>query len=101
MYSDKKHKHRFLPAAVFLAAAAVSGYCMFKAQTIRDDGASALKSAVQRCAVQCYVAEGFYPPGLSYLEEHYGLKYNKAGYYVTYGIFASNIPPDIRAASRK
>ena len=54
-----------------------------------------LKQSVHRATVQCYAVEGIYPPKLEYLEEHYGVVYDKDKYGVEYGCFASNIMPTI------
>lgn len=55
-----------------------------------------LEDSVRKSAVHCYALEGFYPESLSYLEEHYGIRYNKEKYMVSYEIIGSNLMPDIR-----
>lgn len=37
-----------------------------------------LETALNRDIIHCYAVEGFYPPSLSYMEEHYGLTYDKS-----------------------
>ncbi len=104
MYSDKRHRNRILPSIALFAVLAVFSWRFLSAsekENLREEGAVALQAAVERCALQCYVVEGVYPPGLSYLEEHYGLQVNRKDYYVVYDIFASNIPPDVRVLDRK
>lgn len=54
-----------------------------------------LEQSVHRATVQCYAIEGIYPAELSYLEENYGVVYDKDKYGVEYGCFASNIMPVI------
>lgn len=54
-----------------------------------------LERSVVRSTVQCYALEGFYPESLSYLEEHYGLTYDKDKYVVSYEAAASNLMPSI------
>lgn len=54
-----------------------------------------LEQSVHRATVQCYAIEGMYPSELSYLEENYGVVYDKDKYGVEYGCFASNIMPTI------
>ena len=54
-----------------------------------------LEQAVKRAAVACYAAEGFYPPELAYLQEHYGLQINGERFVVSYDAPASNLMPDI------
>ncbi|SDB29312.1 MULTISPECIES: hypothetical protein [unclassified Butyrivibrio] len=54
-----------------------------------------LYTAVERDIVQCYSIEGIYPPSLEYLEEHYGLVYDKSIFFIDYRPVASNIYPDV------
>ena len=55
----------------------------------------ALENSIRQSAVHCYALEGFYPDSLSYLEEHYGLTYDKDKYIVSYEIIGSNLMPDV------
>ncbi len=100
MYTDKKHGRRWpvFLAAILTAVLLVYGFWLAAGGSGRNsakDGARALRAAVQNAALQCYVVEGMYPPGLAYLEENYGLQINSDDYYVTYEVFASNLPPDV------
>lgn len=61
----------------------------------REEGRQQLEQALRRAAVTCYALEGAYPPSVSYLEEHYGLQYDRKAYVVHYAVFASNLMPDI------
>lgn len=61
----------------------------------REAGKQQLETAVRRCAVSCYAAEGFYPPDVAYLQEHYGLQFDEASYVIRYECTASNWMPDI------
>ena len=100
MYTDKKKKRwPWLLLAALIIALAIALPDWVAGVTDRDvaeQSAQALKSAVQRSALQCYVVEGIYPPNLAYLEEHYGLQVNHTKFTVIYNTFASNLPPDIR-----
>lgn len=105
MYSDagKKRWPLILAAAVIVLLAVllwepVTG--LF-GRNVTEEGAEAIAEAVRRSALQCYVVEGVYPPDLTYLEEHYGLRVNTDDYYVIYDAFASNLPPDVRVARRE
>ncbi len=103
MYSDKVHKNRILPIIAVAAVLAVFLWRFLSAagkEDLREEGAVAIQAAVEQCALQCYVVEGFYPPSLAYLEAHYGLQLNKEDYYVAYNIFASNIPPDVKVLNK-
>ena len=44
--------------------------------------------------MHCYALEGFYPPSLEYMEEHYGLTYDKSAYIVDYQPVGNNIYPN-------
>lgn len=54
-----------------------------------------LKQAVIQSSVQCYALEGFYPESLDYLEDHYGITYDKDKYIVSYEVTASNLMPSV------
>lgn len=59
-----------------------------------------LESALNRSIVQCYAVEGAYPPNLQYLEEHYGLTYDRSLFYIDYQPVGSNIMPDVTIITR-
>ena len=61
---------------------------------------SAVETALERAAVQCYALEGSYPPDLEYLQKHYGIIIDKKKYFYDYSIFASNIKPEIQVFRR-
>lgn len=61
----------------------------------KSEGKQQLESVLRRTAATCYAAEGFYPPSLAYMQEHYGLRYDGDRYVVYYDIFASNLMPSI------
>lgn len=65
-----------------------------------EESMAAIKAAVERAALQCYVIEGAYPVDLRYLEDNYGLKINTEKYYVVYNAYAENQLPDIRVAKK-
>ena len=54
-----------------------------------------LENALSRDIVQCYAIEGRYPPSLEYLEQHYGLTYDKSTFFVDYMPIAGNLYPDV------
>ncbi len=51
--------------------------------------------ALQKDIAQCYAIEGFYPPDLDYLKDHYGLVYDTEIFTVDYTAFGSNMYPDV------
>ena len=54
-----------------------------------------LEDVLRESAVACYAVEGFYPPDLAYLEEHYGVQIDKRHFVVHYTAIAENLMPDI------
>lgn len=80
--------------------------CFLLALTRLDQGQQAqgtvqLENAVRRCAVSCYALEGFYPPDLAYLIDHYALQYDQTHYTVHYEAIASNLMPDITVVEKQ
>jgi hypothetical protein len=55
----------------------------------------ALTGALRRDIAQCYAVEGFYPPNLDYLKDHYGLVYDESVFFIDYSTFGSNVYPDV------
>ena len=70
-------------------------------QGSRTQGRQQLEAALRRAAVACYASEGFYPPDVAYMTQHYGLQYDERTYQVHYEIFASNLMPEITVVERK
>lgn len=60
-----------------------------------DRQEAALQNAIEKDIMNCYALEGFYPPSLAYLEEHYGLLYNKDMFFADYQPIGSNIMPSV------
>ena len=59
------------------------------------EGKRQLETLLRRAAVSCYAAEGFYPPDVAYLQDHYGVDFDEDAYIFHYQFFASNWMPDI------
>jgi hypothetical protein len=59
-----------------------------------------LTDAINRDVVHCYSIEGFYPPSIEYIEEHYGLTYDRDLFIVDYEPIASNLMPNITIIER-
>jgi len=59
------------------------------------EGKRQLEILLRHTAVSCYASEGFYPPDIAYMQEHYGLDFDKESYVVRYERTASNWMPDI------
>ena len=105
MYSDKgKDRGTLLVAVIFaliLSAAAAFFVVKDPGRDLSEEGATAIREAVQKSARQCYVVEGVYPSDLDYLKENYGLNVNTDDYYVTYDAFASNLPPSVIVTTKQ
>lgn len=69
-------------------------------QNRRREGQLQLEQVLRRTAVTCYAAEGFYPPDIAYMQDHYGLRYDEKEFLIHYEIFASNLMPDITVLER-
>ncbi len=98
-FEKKRHFRlsvRLLSAAVFVCAVLLllAGLNNISGMTERQE-AEGLEDHVRRCAVHCYALEGFYPDSLGYLEEHYGLTYDRDKYIISYEIIGSNLMPDV------
>ena len=101
----KRRSHDSLPLtalgrALKLALLAAVVWCFLGGisnlkQGQNEESRAHLEQSIRRSAVACYAAEGFYPPDISYLEEHYGLQVDRARYTVVYDVFASNLMPDV------
>lgn len=65
-----------------------------------DEGVVATRQTIERAAVLCYATEGFYPPGLAYIQDRYGVQVDQNRYAVRYEVYASNIMPTIRVVAR-
>lgn len=103
MYSDQvKRKRGWIAVLLILLLLAALLVPLLKdsRQNVSEEGAAAIREAVRRSALQCYVVEGVYPPDLDYLRENYGLQVNTEDYYVVYEAFASNLPPEVRVVER-
>ena len=105
MYVDKRRKR--WPALALAAAGLLIAVCVWRmvlpvsGRDMDGESVRAMKAAVERCALQCYVVEGAFPPSLEYLVENYGLQINEKEFYVSYDIFASNVPPAVKVISRR
>lgn len=54
-----------------------------------------LTEAIERDIVHCYCVEGMYPPNIKYMENHYGLTYDKDKFIIDYEYIGANIKPNV------
>ncbi len=67
----------------------------FIASTSSKDQKQVLTDALSKDIIHCYAVEGYYPPSLKYIEDHYGLTYDKERYLVDYVPVGDNIMPSV------
>lgn len=79
---------------VIIIAVFVVGISFISSGNEKDER-EILEKALQKDIVHCYAVEGYYPPNLSYIEEHYGLVYDESKYIVDYEPFGNNIMPNV------
>ena len=60
-----------------------------------------LTDAINKDIIHCYAVEGYYPPDLNYIEEHYGLTYDHSRYVVDYNSIGNNIYPDVSVLEKR
>ena len=67
----------------------------FIASTSIKDQTQILTDAVNKDIIHCYAVEGYYPPSIKYIEDHYGLTYDKERYLIDYVPIGDNIMPTV------
>lgn len=88
--------NRFVPLLTFILIFALFYRGILSVSVVNEEEMEkSLNKAVHQDIVHCYAVEGFYPPSLSYLEENYGLTYDKDKFFIDYRPIAANILPDV------
>ncbi len=91
--SDRSY--RVLSVVIFLMIAVLFVLAVeYSGRSTIEKQQESLESAIARDIVQCYSLEGMYPPSLEYMEDHYGLTYDKNTFFVDYQPIAANLYPD-------
>ena len=104
LFSVKKEKKSittYAPVLVLVTVLAlfiVFSNSMTNTNTAREK--EILENAIDRSITQCYALEGTYPSDLAYLEENYGLIYNKEQFFVDYVYIGGNLRPSITIIER-
>lgn len=86
-------KRTVILVAVLVLAFALAVFRLEQGQ--QSEQRRLLEERIRRIAVSCYSLEGYYPPSLAYMTEHYGLTYDENAYRIHYEIYATNLMPDI------
>lgn len=98
---EKKSKTTYLP--VLLLVLVLTFFMVFADSFSRSNlehEKTILQNALNRTITQCYALEGSYPYNLAYLEEHYGLTYNKEHFFIDYQYIGGNLRPDVTVIER-
>lgn len=99
MQANKKKNNFLFYIFQFIFLFIVLIFCVVGTNNLLSDakqeGTENTKQAIEHAAVMCYAIEGFYPPGLTYIEENYGVQIDKTQYTIRYDIFASNVMPQV------
>lgn len=104
LFSAKKEETSittYLPVLLLVAILAV--FTLFSSSMVNTNVArekEILENAIDRSVTQCYALEGTYPSNLTYLEENYGLLYNKEQFFIDYQYIGGNLRPDITIIER-
>lgn len=85
---------------IVIIAVFVVGISMISSNNNKDER-EVLEKALNKDVIHCYAVEGYYPPTLSYIEEHYGLTYDSSRYLIDYEPIGNNIMPNITIVELK
>ncbi|MCI6243286.1 MAG: hypothetical protein PUF81_02970 [Lachnospiraceae bacterium] len=100
-----KEKHHILRFTPLLLGIAALFFLAFSAEQMSSGNLTQEKeivtTALSRSITQCYALEGFYPPDLDYICDHYGFTYNKDHFFIDYQYIGSNLPPDVTVIDRQ
>lgn len=103
-FQKKRSGKRWRTVGSILVTALVFGGCWMGIQSIsiqtRKQQKISLENAIRKDMVQCYAMEGHYPESLEYLEEHYGLTWDKDHFLVAYEVLGTNMMPDVTVIER-
>ncbi len=91
-----------LPIVIFIVTLALLFYGVSSiSNTAANEEKGNLERALQKDIVHCYAVEGIYPPTLVYLEDHYGLTYDKEKFLIDYQVIGANLMPNVTVIERK
>lgn len=106
-FTTKTNKNRYKKSKGYLAlliTPAVLFFFLFMIQSVNDSTIErqkeSLSNAISRDIIHCYAIEGYYPPSLDYLKEHYGLSYDEDLFLVDYQPIGSNLRPNVTILER-
>lgn len=89
-------KQAAISVTLFLLVMVGFLYAISKTDSLsKDEEKKLLKEAIDKCVMQCYVTEGRYPENIAYLEDNYGIIYDKDEYRIDYKVYGTNMKPEI------
>lgn len=94
-YQDKSSKSKLLYLLLPLVLIGFFYLINTVDQSTVEKQRESLDTAINKDILHCYAVEGYYPPSLDYLKEHYGLTYDEDLFFVDYRPIGSNIRPDV------
>lgn len=104
LFNIKKEKHSLTAYLPILLLALILIVFILFSDSFRDSNLKQekdiLQKALDRNITQCYALEGSYPSSLTYLEENYGLIYNKEHFFIDYQYIGGNLRPDVTILER-
>lgn len=105
LFSVKKERTTLTTyAPVLILVIVLAVFVMFSNSMVSNNTVhekEILENAIDRSITQCYALEGSYPADLTYLEENYGLIYNKEQFFVVYEYIGGNLRPSITIIERE
>lgn len=103
--TDKQHRfyrNTILSVLLFFLVIGAFSYGITQvADRTQERALETLENALDRGITRCYSLEGRYPDSLEYLEQNYGLVYDKERFLVMYQPVASNIRPVVQVIDRE
>lgn len=91
----KKISRNLVSVVIFVVIIAAFLFAInYTSQATLDHQEDSLNQALERDIVMCYAQNGYYPPSLDYIKEHYGLIYDEKTFLVNYQPVADNIRPN-------
>lgn len=91
---NKTKKATVISIVVFVLVFAAFIYLVGNTKSRSADSTKeTIEKTVEHCISQCYAIEGRYPMSLQYMEDNYGLIYDKSTYFIDYRAEGSNLRP--------
>lgn len=95
--SEKRFNIKIVIQLMFLVVVIVfiTSFASYLRGDNKKQAKESLENLIVKSVTHCYATQGFYPESLEYLQDNYGIEYNKDQFKVVYIADASNIYPQI------